>query len=176
MIIYVTTIDISKNILSYIIYHIGTKSQVYIYVFPQRRSCCDCKYDTIQYMSYKYINTIFISLSILFFGFIAYSFTDTGFSPNSNNKKPPVDNSISNQEKNAGLFVKKIAIGTVGTRIISINNVGNVGVSASVLNDVRVNVKGNVRSRDLSGSNFQPLCVGTSNGSSTDGYPIVKCQ
>ncbi len=99
---------------------------------------------------------------------------NTDGSTPSDNPLSPIDVTSTSQTKsNAGLSVSKLLVSDTGT--ITIDAVGDIGIGKTPAKDVRVDVTGSVKSSSLAGSGTAKLCTDSSNGSSTTGYPLVRC-
>lgn len=127
----------------------------------------------------SFLYTFLILFSLLFINTFLYAnFSDTAYSPNSNNKSGPIDSGGTSQSKNATLSVQEFTAG-VTANLFKINSFGNVSVASSDMpsSSVRMIVKGQVKTSSLSGgTGNHPICIGSTLGSYDNGYPLVRCD
>ncbi len=93
--------------------------------------------------------------------------------PTSNNTIAPMNDSADNNSKYSGLGVKELISGDTG--VIAVDVSGNMGVNtSSAPTDVRLEVGGSIKIKDLAGTGTRAICASTT-GSANEGYPLVIC-
>lgn len=129
----------------------------------------------------KKILYIFL-IAIIFTGVLStvYSFVDQNTQPPNMNSIGPIDSSSQAQIKNATLALDGFLGGITNYPIqISASSPGNMSINTIAsnppLSDVRLVVGGEIIGSTLSGTDNHPLCIGSTNGSEVNGYPLVKC-
>lgn len=125
----------------------------------------------------KILYTFLIS-SMLFFvtSFMDATFTEKNTSPDSENSLGPIDTGNENQIKNGSLTIQEFTAGTTN-KPIKIDSTGNVSVNSTSdpISSVRMIVDGEIVVSTLSGSSNQKICIGSTNGSEANGFPLEKC-
>lgn len=93
----------------------------------------------------------------------------------SDNPYRPMDESTTDDSKFAGLSLEAfLSMSTNVNQYVVIDKSGKVGIGKAPASDVRVDVKGSVKSSSLSGSGTGFLCTGGT-GSSKGAYTIERC-
>ncbi len=100
--------------------------------------------------------------------------------PSDNPPSSVLDESTTLQYKMSGLGISSFASGSSVNGTIVIDTNGNVGVNQTTTSsNVRMYVKGSIQSSSLKETSTSVgvanLCTGSSNGSITNGYPLVRC-